>query len=62
MKLQRAVDVPGRFLLLLEWDTVAHHTEIFTATEGFRTFVDSVAPMLATPPRVFHTAEIAGGF
>lgn len=62
MRLQRAVDVPGRFVLLLEWDSVAHHTEIFTATEGFAAFVASVEPLFASAPRVFHTAAVPGGF
>lgn len=62
LQLQRAVDMPGRFLLLIEWDTVAHHTEIFTATEGFTTFVDRVTPLYAAEPRVFHTEVIEGGF
>ena len=62
LRLHRAVDVPGRFLLLIEWDSVAHHTERFTATEGFRGFVDAVSPLYAAQPRVFHTAAVPGGF
>jgi quinol monooxygenase YgiN len=62
LQLQRAVDVPGRFLLLIVWDSVAHHTEKFTATQGFTTFVDSVSPFYAAEPRVFHTAPVPGGF
>ena len=62
LQLQRSVDVPGRFLLLIEWDSVEHHTEKFTATEGFRTFVDSVTPCYAADPRAFHTAVVPGGF
>jgi quinol monooxygenase YgiN len=62
MQLQRSVDVPGRFLLLIEWDSVEHHTEKFTATEGFATFVGAVSPLYAAEPRVFHTTAIPGGF
>ena len=62
LRLHRAVDVPGRFLLLIEWDSVAHHTDRFTTTEGFRVFVESVSPFYAEPPRVFHTAAVPGGF
>jgi quinol monooxygenase YgiN len=62
LRLHRAVDARGRFLLLIEWDSVAHHTEKFTATEGFRTFVGRVTPLYAAEPRVFHTAAVPGGF
>jgi quinol monooxygenase YgiN len=62
LRIHRSVDVPGRFLLLIEWDSVAHHTERFTATEGFRLFVESVSPLYAAEPRVFHTAPVPGGF
>ena len=62
LRLHRAVDVPGRFLLLIEWVSVAHHTDKFTATDGFRTFVATVSPLYAADPRVFHTTAVPGGF
>jgi quinol monooxygenase YgiN len=61
-RLHRAVDVAGRFLLLIEWDSVEHHTEKFTATDGFATFVAAVSPLYAAEPRVFHTTALPGGF
>ncbi|GAA2234259.1 antibiotic biosynthesis monooxygenase [Herbiconiux moechotypicola] len=55
LTLDRAVDKDSTFLLRIEWETVAHHTEIFTASEGFTVFVDRVTPLYAEPPRVYHT-------
>jgi quinol monooxygenase YgiN len=62
LRLQRAADVPGRFLLLVEWESVAHHTDKFTTTDGFAAFVGAVSPLWAAEPRVFHTAAVPGGF
>jgi quinol monooxygenase YgiN len=57
-QLQRSVDVPGRFVLLIEWETVEHHTEKAPTTDGFKSFVAAVEPMWAEAPRVFHTAVV----
>jgi heme-degrading monooxygenase HmoA len=60
LTLDRAVDKESTFLLLIEWTSVAHHTEIFTTTEGFDTFVASVSPLYAIEPRVYHTSRVIG--
>jgi quinol monooxygenase YgiN len=62
VRLHRAVDVPGRFMLMIEWETVAHHREIFAASEGCRELVASIEPYYPERPRVCHTGPNLGGF
>lgn len=58
----RSVDDPTRFTLLIEWESIAHHTEIFASTEDFKTFIDSVTPFLAADAMVDHAERFVGGF
>jgi heme-degrading monooxygenase HmoA len=60
-KLLRGVDKEGAFLLLIEWQSVEHHTEVFTKSEGFTTLSTAVAPFLTAPPAVFHGAIVLDG-
>jgi quinol monooxygenase YgiN len=61
LKLLRGVDKEGAFLLLIEWQSVEHHTKVFTKTEAFATFSAAVAPFLTAPPAVFHAAKVIDG-
>ena len=36
-ELQRCHSIPDRYLLLVRWETLAHHTEGFRSTIRFRT-------------------------
>lgn len=58
----RSVEDSAKFTLLIEWESVAHHTEIFASTEDFKTFVESVAPFLAGDVTVDHAERFVGGF
>jgi heme-degrading monooxygenase HmoA len=60
-KLLRGVDKEGAFLLLIEWESVEHHTEVFTKSEGFTTLGAAVAPFLTAPPEFFHGAVAIDG-
>ncbi len=61
-EVHRSLEVPGRFALHIEWDSVEHHTVIFTKTEGFDVFVASVSPYFASDPVVDHTERILVAF
>ncbi len=62
LMLEKSVDVDHRYLLRIEWESVEHHTERFTVTNGFRTFVGRVSPLYDTDPRVYDTQSLGIGF
>jgi quinol monooxygenase YgiN len=62
LRLERAVDVADRFLLVIDWETVEHHTKVFTTTDAFDAFVAAVSPLYAEDPRVYHTESLEIGF
>lgn len=47
------VESPDKFLLLLRWDSVEHHTE-FTKTDEFARFRELIGPHFAGPPSMEH--------
>lgn len=55
-RLVRGVESPSRFLLLVEWDSVAAH-ELFRASDRFGAWRAEVGPFFARPPEVEHYAE-----
>ena len=57
MRMTRGVESPGRFVLLVEWDSVAAH-EAFRAGDGFRRWRAAIGPYFAGPPQVEHYAYV----
>jgi quinol monooxygenase YgiN len=53
VKVGRGVENPGRFLLLLEWDSVAAH-KAFTQTQEFGRFKALVGQYFAGPSSMEH--------
>ena len=49
----RGVENPGKFILLLEWDSVESHTA-FTKTPEFDRFKALVGPFFAGAPNMEH--------
>jgi quinol monooxygenase YgiN len=60
VRLLRAVDQEGTFLLLLQWLSVDHHIE-YTKTEDFAEFVGAVGPFFTAPPDTFHAGTVIEG-
>ncbi|MCW2646408.1 MAG: antibiotic biosynthesis monooxygenase [Pseudonocardiales bacterium] len=60
VKLSRAVDRKGTFLLLVKWQSVEHHTELFVQSDGFAKFTGLLAPLFSAPPDPFHVVEVIG--
>ncbi len=52
------IETPTRFVLLVEWDSVAAHEENFRATERFTAWRGHIGPYFANPPRVEHFVDI----
>lgn len=58
VRMTRGVESPSRFVLLVEWDSVAAHEDNFRATDRFATWRDLIGPFFAAPPRVEHFTDV----
>jgi quinol monooxygenase YgiN len=52
--LQRSLETPGRYLLHVEWTSVAHHLEGFRNSPLFTEWRRLIGPFFVEPPRVEH--------
>jgi heme-degrading monooxygenase HmoA len=59
VRMTQGVESPGRFVLLVEWDSVAAH-EGFRASEAFAGWRAPLSPHFAGPPRVEHFSDVPG--
>ncbi len=59
VRMTRGLESPSRFVLLVEWDSVAAHLENFRATERFHRWRGFIGPFFAAPPVVEHYTEVA---
>jgi quinol monooxygenase YgiN len=59
VRMTRGIESPSRFVLLVEWESVAAHEENFRATDRFTTWRGHIGPYFAGPPHVEHYADIA---
>jgi quinol monooxygenase YgiN len=57
VRMTRGMESPSRFVLLVEWESVAAH-EGFRGSDGFDRWRAAIGPFLAGPPVVEHVADI----
>jgi len=60
-ELQRGLETPGRYLLLVEWRSVEDHTVGFRQSPQFLRWRQLIGPFFAAPPAVEHYERIDGG-
>lgn len=58
VRMTQGVESPSRFVLLVEWDSVAAHEENFRATDRFATWRGAIGPFFAGPPNVEHFTDV----
>jgi heme-degrading monooxygenase HmoA len=58
IRMTRGIESPSRFVLLVEWDSVAAHEENFRATERFQAWRGLIGPFFAAPPIVEHFTDV----
>lgn len=58
VRMTRGIESPSRFVLLVEWDSVAAHEENFRATDRFTTWRSLIGPFFAAPPVVEHFTDL----
>ncbi len=62
MELQRVVEVPGTYRLVVKWETVEHHLVHFRGSPDFHEWRRLVGGHFARAPEVDHTETVVGGF
>jgi heme-degrading monooxygenase HmoA len=58
VRMTRGVESPSRFVLLVEWDSVADHDNNFRGTDRFTRWRSLIGPFFATPPLVEHFTDV----
>lgn len=62
MRLERSVEQPTHYTLLVQWATVENHMVDFRASADFEQWRKLVGDFFAAPPQVGHTATVVEGF
>lgn len=58
MRLERVIEIPGSYRLVVEWNTVEHHTETFRKSVAFEQWRALAGPFFIETPLVLHTEEV----
>lgn len=58
VRMTRGIESPARFVLLVEWDSVAAHEDNFRATDRFTAWRSLIGPFFAGPPVVEHFTDV----
>ncbi|MBK1783922.1 antibiotic biosynthesis monooxygenase [Prauserella sp. ASG 168] len=58
IRLTRSIEVPRLYRLLVEWETIEHHTVSFRESEAFSRWRELVSPYFAAPPEVEHVVDV----
>lgn len=61
MAVERVIETPGKYLLRVEWASVAHHMVTFRESPAFKDWRALVGPFFVDTPVVEHS-EIVGKF
>jgi len=56
--LQRVIEAPGTYRLLVEWETLENHTVDFPASESFKAWRATVGAFFAHLPTFDHGEEV----
>ena len=62
VQLHRTKEIPTRYKLIAQWDTVENHTVDFRQSADFQKWRALVGSYFAGPPRVEHSAIVLAGF
>ena len=58
VRMTRGIESPSRFVLLVEWDSVADHENNFRGSDRYTAWRNAIGPHFAGPPRVEHFADL----
>ena len=57
-ELQRCLEAPDRYVLLVRWQTLEDHTVHFRGSQEFQEWRSLVGPSFASPPAVVHVQAV----
>jgi quinol monooxygenase YgiN len=58
MRIDRVIETPEVYHLIVEWETLAHHMEIFRNSEAFQTWRSLAGPFFTQAPSMVHTQTV----
>ncbi|MGC1584207.1 MAG: antibiotic biosynthesis monooxygenase family protein [Rhodomicrobium sp.] len=62
LELQRSVEMPSKYRLIVKWETVDDHMVHFRGSEDFQEWRRLVGPHFVSAPVVEHTHTVLAGF
>ena len=62
MQIQKSIENPGRYRLIVDWETLEDHTVHFRQSEAFGRWRGLVGEYFASAPVVEHTRKLSVGF
>ena len=62
MELQKSIEKPSRYRLMVRWATLEDHTVAFRGSADFTAWRGLVGHFFASPPEVEHTEMVWRGF
>lgn len=62
LELQRGIEKPSRYRLMVRWQTLENHTVDFRGSPDFQEWRACVGHTFAGPPEVEHTRATSAGF
>ncbi len=54
LSLDRGVEHPEQYLLLVQWETLGDHVDGFRRSDAFRQWRELIGPFFESPPEVEH--------
>ncbi len=60
--LQHVIEHPGQYRLVVEWESVAAHTDGFRNSPDFQEWRALAGPFFVSPPQVVHVEQAIAGF
>ena len=62
MKLEKVVETPDTYRLMVLWETLEAHTVDFRESQGFQDWRGLAGPFFAGAPNVYHAEVVVDGF
>lgn len=59
-RLMQGVETPSQFSLIVQWQTLEDHTQVFEASEDHAVFMAGLQDYLAAEPAVHHVRAVSG--
>jgi quinol monooxygenase YgiN len=62
LALERGIEHPSTYRLIVGWETVEDHTATFRESEHFQAWRALASPHFAAPPQVVHVSRVLTAF